>query len=169
MAAGTSCTRRSFASLRGDATRESERSCKKIFLTLSQPLDFQSHCLQEPWLEGFCQLWRCRPHKYVSPCPRIFSPVPALERLNHKSFMQSSTNTTPLRQKRPRLKLGPKEYAIIRKRALNRNSWRGQKCGSMKGLEVHHMKRRSRLGGDVMHNLITLCFGCLGKCDGGRW
>ena len=30
----------------------------------------------------------------------------------------------------------------------------------MKGLEVHHMKPRSRLGGDVTHNLITLCVSC---------
>jgi hypothetical protein len=27
----------------------------------------------------------------------------------------------------------------------------------MKDLEVHHMKRRSQLGDDVMHNLITVC------------
>jgi 5-methylcytosine-specific restriction endonuclease McrA len=30
----------------------------------------------------------------------------------------------------------------------------------MEGLEVHHMKPRSQLGGDVMHNLITLCVIC---------
>jgi 5-methylcytosine-specific restriction endonuclease McrA len=38
----------------------------------------------------------------------------------------------------------------------------------MESLEVHHMKPRSRLGGDVMHNLITLCVGCHGKCHGGH-
>jgi len=77
--------------------------------------------------------------------------------------MQSSLNSTCLRQKRPRLKLELKEYAIVRKRVLERDSWRCQECGSMEGLEVHHMRPRSRLGGDVMHNLITLCSGCHGK------
>jgi 5-methylcytosine-specific restriction endonuclease McrA len=37
----------------------------------------------------------------------------------------------------------------------------------MEGLEVHHIKRRSQLGGDVMHNSITLCVGCHRKCHGG--
>ncbi len=36
----------------------------------------------------------------------------------------------------------------------------------MEGLEVHHKKPRSRLGGDVMDNLITLCVGCHVKCHG---
>ena len=38
----------------------------------------------------------------------------------------------------------------------------------MEGLEVHHIKRRSQLGGDMIRNLITLCVGCHGKCHGGR-
>ena len=38
----------------------------------------------------------------------------------------------------------------------------------MESLEVHHRKRRSQLGGDVMDNLITLCVGCHGKYHGGR-
>ena len=82
--------------------------------------------------------------------------------------MQSSLNLTPLRQKQPRLKLDPKEYAIIRKRVLERDGWRCQECGSMKNLQVHHMKRRSQLGGDMMANLITLCASCHGKCHGWR-
>ncbi|HTQ62198.1 MAG TPA: hypothetical protein VMI32_18380 [Candidatus Solibacter sp.] len=43
-----------------------------------------------------------------------------------------------VRQKRPPLKLGPKEYAIVRARVLERDGWRCQECGSIKGIEVHH-------------------------------
>ena len=82
--------------------------------------------------------------------------------------MQSSMNRMRLRQKRPRLKLDPKEYAIVRTRVLERDGWRCQECGAMEGLEVHHMKPRGRLGDDVIDNLITLCVGCHGKCHGGR-
>jgi hypothetical protein len=77
---------------------------------------------------------------------------------------RKSFNSVRLHQKRPRIKLDPKEYAIVRTRVLERDSWRCQECGSMQCLEVHHIKPRSRLGGDVMHNLITLCGGCHGKC-----
>ena len=80
--------------------------------------------------------------------------------------MQSSINSVRLRQKQPRLKLNPKEYTIVRNRVLERDGWRCQECGSMQCLEVHHMKRRSQLGGDVMHNLITLCVDCHGKYHG---
>jgi 5-methylcytosine-specific restriction endonuclease McrA len=82
--------------------------------------------------------------------------------------MQSSLNSTRLRQKGPRLKLDPKNYAIVRTRVLERDGWRCQECGSKEGLEVHHMKPRSQLGGDVIDNLITLCVICHGKCHGGR-
>jgi 5-methylcytosine-specific restriction endonuclease McrA len=82
--------------------------------------------------------------------------------------VQNSLNSTRLRQKRPRLKLDPKKYAIVRTRVPERDGWRCQECGSMEGLEVHHIKPRSQLGGDVMHNLITLCVDCHGKCHGRR-
>ena len=82
--------------------------------------------------------------------------------------MQTLLNSTRLLQKRPRLKLDPKEYEIVRTRVLQRDGWRCQECGSMESLEVHHMKLRNRLGNDVMHNLITLCVGCHGKCHGRR-
>ena len=82
--------------------------------------------------------------------------------------MQSSMNSKCLRQKRPRLKLDPKKYAIVRTRVLERDGWRCQECGSTQNLQVHHMRRRSQLGGDVMHNLITLCRGCHSKCHEGR-
>jgi 5-methylcytosine-specific restriction endonuclease McrA len=82
--------------------------------------------------------------------------------------MQSSINSVRLRQRQPRLELNPEEYRIVRNRVLERDGWRCQECGSMEGLEVHHMKPRSRRGGDVMHNLITLCASCHGKCHGWR-
>jgi ATP-dependent DNA helicase RecQ len=77
-------------------------------------------------------------------------------------------NPMRLRQKQPRLRLSPEEYTKLRIRVLERDGWRCQECGSMEGLEVHHIKRRSQLGGDMIRNLITLCVGCHGKCHGGR-
>jgi len=82
--------------------------------------------------------------------------------------MQNPINSVLLRQKQLGLKLNPEEYRIVRNRVLERDGWRFQECGSMEGLEVHRMKPRSRLGGDVMHNFITLCVGCHSKCHGGR-
>jgi len=82
--------------------------------------------------------------------------------------MQGPINLVRLRQKQPRLKLNPEEYTLLRTRVLERDGWRCQECGSMEGLEVHHMKPRSRLGDDVIDNLMTLCAGCHGKCHGGR-
>ncbi len=71
-----------------------------------------------------------------------------------------------LRQKQPRLKLDPEEYTTVRRRVLERDGWRCQECGSMENLQVHHIKPRSRLGDDVLHNLITLCVDCHRKSHG---
>jgi 5-methylcytosine-specific restriction endonuclease McrA len=65
-----------------------------------------------------------------------------------------------LRQKRPRLKLGPEEYNSLRNRVLERDGWRCQSCGSSKNLQVHHLSKRSELGDDALDNLITLCAAC---------
>jgi 5-methylcytosine-specific restriction endonuclease McrA len=73
-----------------------------------------------------------------------------------------------LRQKQPRLDLNPDEYDVVRKQVLERDSWRCQGCGSMKELQIHHVKPRSQLGGDVAQNLITLCFSCHRKRHGWR-
>jgi 5-methylcytosine-specific restriction endonuclease McrA len=73
-----------------------------------------------------------------------------------------------LRQKLPRLKLKPEEYAAVRNQVLERDGWRCQDCGAMRDLQVHHMKSRSQLGGDVTQNLITLCASCHGKRHGRR-
>ena len=65
-----------------------------------------------------------------------------------------------MRQKQPQFKLKREEYALLRKRVLERDGWRCQECSLMRDLQVHHMKSRSQLGGDVMQNLITLCVSC---------
>ena len=65
-----------------------------------------------------------------------------------------------LRQKRPRLKLSVEEYSLLRHRVLERDAWRCQDCGSFTDLHVHHLAKRSSLGGDALDNLITLCAAC---------
>lgn len=80
--------------------------------------------------------------------------------------MRDSSNTARLRQRRPRLKLDPKRYAILRNSVLERDGWRCQECGAMENLQVHHIKRRSQLGDDAAGNLITLCSNCHGQHHG---
>jgi 5-methylcytosine-specific restriction endonuclease McrA len=63
-------------------------------------------------------------------------------------------------QKRPRIRAMPKQYAKLRREVLERDSWRCQKCGSLRNLDVHHVRRRSTLGDDAEANLITLCRNC---------
>jgi 5-methylcytosine-specific restriction endonuclease McrA len=63
-------------------------------------------------------------------------------------------------QKRPRLKLTPEGYAALRRQVLERDGWRCQVCGSSAELQVHHLQRRSKLGGDQNENLIVLCAEC---------
>jgi len=80
--------------------------------------------------------------------------------------MKNTPISAALRQKQPRLKLAKEEYEMMGERVLRRDSWRCQGCGSMENLQVHHMRRRSQLGGDTMDNLITLCAECHGKYHG---
>jgi 5-methylcytosine-specific restriction endonuclease McrA len=65
-----------------------------------------------------------------------------------------------VRQKRPRLRLDPVAYRELRQQVLERDGWRCQFCGSLAGLEAHHVELRSRLGDDSPENLITLCAAC---------
>ena len=65
-----------------------------------------------------------------------------------------------LRPKRPRLKLGAEVYKELRNQVLARDGWRCQSCGSTRNLQVHHLRARSKLGDDVLQNLISLCAGC---------
>ena len=52
-----------------------------------------------------------------------------------------------LRQKRARVKLGREEYDELRRRVLERDSWRCQICGSLKDLQVHHLKASKQIWG----------------------
>lgn len=65
-----------------------------------------------------------------------------------------------IRVKSPRLRLEPASYRELHRRVLKRDGWRCQACGSMQHLQVHHLKLRSRSGGDEEQNLITLCAEC---------
>jgi 5-methylcytosine-specific restriction endonuclease McrA len=60
----------------------------------------------------------------------------------------------------PRVKLDPESYLVLHRQILERDNWRCQSCGSMQNLHVHHLTYRSHSGGDVEHNLITLCAVC---------
>ena len=64
--------------------------------------------------------------------------------------------------KTPRLRLDPVDYEKLRQQVLRRDGWRCQSCGSMRNLEVHHRRFRSRSGSDSETNLITLCAACHG-------
>jgi 5-methylcytosine-specific restriction endonuclease McrA len=65
-----------------------------------------------------------------------------------------------LRHRKPRLKLSPEEYRLLRKQVLERDGWRCQNCGSSANLQVHHIRKRSELGDDILDNLIALCASC---------
>jgi 5-methylcytosine-specific restriction endonuclease McrA len=80
--------------------------------------------------------------------------------------MMDRTDLMCLRQKQPRIKLEREEYMFARNLVLERDGWRCQECGSVKNLQVHHLKARSQLGGDTMQNLITLCVSCHAKVHG---
>ncbi len=67
---------------------------------------------------------------------------------------------TSLRPRRPRLRLGRDAYNELRRRVLKRDGWRCQNCGNSENLQTHHIESRSRLGGDLIENLITLCVDC---------
>jgi 5-methylcytosine-specific restriction endonuclease McrA len=62
--------------------------------------------------------------------------------------------------KRPRIKLDPHAYELLRLQVLERDAWRCQNCGARQHLEVHHKEFRSRTGDDSEENLITLCSSC---------
>jgi 5-methylcytosine-specific restriction endonuclease McrA len=65
-----------------------------------------------------------------------------------------------LQTKHLRVRMDAKVYRTLHRKILERDGWRCQACGSMSGLEVHHMERRSRRGDDSEENLITLCSNC---------
>jgi 5-methylcytosine-specific restriction endonuclease McrA len=63
-------------------------------------------------------------------------------------------------RKLPPIRLEQRDYQELRERVLRRDSWRCSFCGSMKSLEIHHQRFRSRSGEDTEENLITLCASC---------
>jgi len=62
--------------------------------------------------------------------------------------------------KRPRVRLGATSYRDLHRQVLERDGWRCQICGTMRHLQVHHLKFRSHSGEDLEENLITLCADC---------
>ncbi len=62
--------------------------------------------------------------------------------------------------KDPRLRLDSTSYGKLHREVLQRDGWRCQVCGSMRNLQVHHLKLRSHSGSDSEENLITLCAAC---------
>jgi len=58
------------------------------------------------------------------------------------------------------IRLDAEAYQHLRRQVLERDGWRCQLCGSMAGVEVHHIERRSQAGADAEQNLITLCSAC---------
>ena len=65
-----------------------------------------------------------------------------------------------LRPRQPRLRLDPEAYKALCSQVLGRDNWRCQNCGASENLQVHHIQWRSKLGHDILENLITLCSNC---------
>ncbi len=62
--------------------------------------------------------------------------------------------------KRLRFRLDAKGYELLRRKILERDGWKCQTCGSIAGLEVHHIQHRSQAGADSEDNLVALCTRC---------
>jgi len=63
-------------------------------------------------------------------------------------------------QKNSLLRLDSDSYTDMRYRVLQRDGWRCQFCGSISGVEAHHIEHKSQSGSDFEENLITLCSRC---------
>jgi 5-methylcytosine-specific restriction endonuclease McrA len=68
--------------------------------------------------------------------------------------------------KRRRIRLDADAYRRLHQEILERDGWRCQLCGSLRGLEVHHVQQRSHAGDDCEPNLITLCSDCHRRIHG---
>jgi len=68
-----------------------------------------------------------------------------------------------------RIRLDPPSYRDLHRQVLERDGWRCQVCGSMQHLQVHHLKFRSRSGGDEEQNLITMCAECHARMHSNDW
>ncbi|PYX08991.1 MAG: hypothetical protein DMG85_09775 [Acidobacteria bacterium] len=67
---------------------------------------------------------------------------------------------SPIRSKRPRVRLDPDSYRQLCLDVLQRDGWGCQYCGKLENLQIHHKEFRSRSGDDFEQNLITLCADC---------
>jgi len=67
---------------------------------------------------------------------------------------------SPLLPKPRRIRLDGEAYQKLHQQILERDGWRCQACGSLRGLEVHHIQRMSHQGEDSEENLISLCSEC---------
>lgn len=88
---------------------------------------------------------------------RYYKFLPTEGSVPRRSPAEGLMSTIP--PKRPRLKLHPEAYRELYRQVLQRDSWRCYACGTMKNLQVHHLRFRSRSGDDET-NLITLCVDC---------
>jgi 5-methylcytosine-specific restriction endonuclease McrA len=66
------------------------------------------------------------------------------------------------------IRLDATTYRQLHRRILERDGWGCQVCGTLRNLQVHHIKFRSRGGSDLEENLITLCVECHAKIHRGR-
>ncbi|MFZ3211452.1 MAG: hypothetical protein WA188_08060, partial [Terriglobales bacterium] len=56
----------------------------------------------------------------------------------------SGGRVKPFPAKRRRIRLGTNAYHRLHQEILKRDDWRCQACGSLRGLEVHHIQRRNQ-------------------------
>ncbi len=54
----------------------------------------------------------------------------------------------------------------VRRSVYRRDGWRCALCDDTRGLQVHHVVRRSQGGTSYPHNLITLCWKCHAAAHG---
>jgi predicted restriction endonuclease len=61
---------------------------------------------------------------------------------------------------RSRLALPPKEYKRVKLGVFAREKYRCRVCGQRKGLDPHHIIKRSHGGDDASWNLLGVCRNC---------
>jgi 5-methylcytosine-specific restriction endonuclease McrA len=61
------------------------------------------------------------------------------------------------------IRLSLEEYRALHRAMLERDRWKCQACGSIAGVEVHHIRHLGRSGSDSVENLICLCRNCHSK------
>lgn len=59
-----------------------------------------------------------------------------------------------------RERLEGRAYREFAQEILRRDEYKCRHCGSMKGLTIHHLTKRSQMGSDTPGNTLTLCILC---------